>query len=353
MKLTGKDKRDAKRSPLKIAIGHRIQSGPYGGGNAFVRILANALRQAGHEVNFDLSQPGLDFIVMTDPRPRSPNVAFAAGAILKYCRHNRHTLVIHRINECDERKGTRLMNLRLRWANYCADHTIFVGSWLQKLNLTYKRLHPSSSAILNGADTEIFHPHGNKPWNGVEPLKLVTHHWGGNWMKGFDVYQKLDAMLALPHWQNTIEFTYIGNLPSGFTFHNARHIQPLSGQALADELRSHHVYVTGSINEPGGNHQIEGGACGLPLLYRNSGCMPEYCDGYGIMFDDDNIESALSAMLAEYPRYQARMAHFPHTARRTSENWLRLLEELDSRREELLAARRQSMFHEVVNRIPW
>ena len=23
-------------------------------------------------------------------------------------------------------------------------------------------------------------------------LKIVTHHWSGNWMKGFDIYEKLD-----------------------------------------------------------------------------------------------------------------------------------------------------------------
>jgi hypothetical protein len=340
-------------SRLKIAIGHKLQSGPYGGGNAFVRVLADTLVRSGHQVSFDLGQKDLDFIVMTDPRSRSPNVAFAAGAILDYLRKNPHTLVIHRINECDERKGSKSMNLRLRLANYCADHTVFVGSWLQKLNLVYRSGVKSESVILNGADTGIFHPRGYLPWDGSGPLKLVTHHWGGNWMKGFDVYEKLDAMLASPDWRDAIEFTYIGNLPSGFAFHNARYLKPLSGQTLADELRAHHVYVTGSINEPGGNHQIEGGACGLPLLYRNSGCMPEYCEGYGLMFEGDDIEPALRSMLSQYSMYQSRMVEFPHTARRTSQNWLSLFELLGPQREQLLLLRRRSLFHEAINRIPW
>jgi hypothetical protein len=343
----------ASNSGLKIAIGHKIQSGPYGGGNSFVRILSDALIKSGHHVSFDLNRNDLDFLILTDPRSRSPNVAFGAGAILDYLRQNQRTLVIHRINECDERKGTKTMNPRLRLANYCADHTVFVGSWLQALDVVHKPKFNSSSVILNGVDAEIFNPSGNTPWNGTGPLKLVTHHWGGNWMKGFDVYGKLDAMLASSDWRNTIEFTYIGNLPSGFEFRNARYLKPISGNALASELRAHHVYVTGSINEPGGNHQIEGGACGLPILYRNSGCMPEYCEGFGLKFESDQIEPALSSMLSNYSKYQSRMADFPHTAQRTTENWLRLFGDLDRQRDQLLASRRPSLLHEIFNRISW
>ena len=338
---------------MKIAIGHKIQRGPYGGGNAFVRILADALKAAGHEVFFDLDDKDLDFIIMTDPRPRSPNVSFAAGGILNYLRRSPRTIVIHRINECDERKGTKTMNFRLRLANYCADHTVLVGTWLKDLDLFHKSASIGKTVILNGADTGIFHPSGNISWDGSGKLKIVTHHWAGNWMKGFDVYEKLDLMLAQDEWRNRIEFTYIGNLPRGFAFRNARHIGPLAGNQLADQLRLHHVYLTGSINEPGGNHQIEGGSCGLPILYRDSGCLPEYCAGFGIKFEESDVEPALCAMLTKYFEYQARMINFPHKACLTSQKWLELLRELDSKRQQIIASRRPSICHDAFNRIPW
>ena len=47
-----------------------------------------------------------------------------------------------------------------------------------------------------------------------------------------------------------IEFTYIGNLPSKFKFKNSRHVKPLSGKNLSDELKTNHIYLTGSLNEP-------------------------------------------------------------------------------------------------------
>ena len=65
-------------------------------------------------------------------------------------------------------------------------------------------------------------------------------------------------------------------------------------------MKKHHGYITASINEPGGNHQNEGALCGLPLLYSNSGCLPEYCDGYGIKFSKSNFENKLIEFFQNY-----------------------------------------------------
>ena len=74
--------------------------------------------------------------------------------------------------------------------------------------------------------------------------KIVTHHWSSNKMKGFDVYKKLDELSEEVDWKGKIEFTYIGNLPKGFNFKNSRVINPLSGEKLAEQLVSHHIYIT-------------------------------------------------------------------------------------------------------------
>ena len=64
--------------------------------------------------------------------------------------------------------------------------------------------------------TNIFNINNKKTWNGNEKLSLVTHHWAGNKMKGFDVYSMIDDMLNTEKWNEKISFTYIGNLPKGF-----------------------------------------------------------------------------------------------------------------------------------------
>lgn len=325
---------------MKVAIGYKLEEGPWGGGNRFASALTMALNAAGHEVLFDLNTDDIDIILMMDPRARSTNFTFTAGSILRYIAfRNSRALVVHRINECDERKDTRMMNFRLRLANYCADHTFFIASWLENLDLW--RRESESSVILNGGDTNVFHGRGHVPWNGQEPLRLVTHHWGGNWMKGFDVYTQLDDMLGDTVWQERLAFTYIGNLPKGFSFRNARHLAPLNGEELAAELRAQHVYLSASINEPAGMHHIEGALCGLPLLYRASGALPEYCQGFGEPFaGPEDFISAFEGMVERYGYWRGKMCDYPHTVERMVQGVLALFEKINERRDMLLARRR-------------
>ncbi len=323
---------------MKIAIGYHLQDGPWGGGNQFAKSLAIECERRGDSVYFDLTEPNLDIILLTDPRWYSPSVSFGAGAILRYLIFiNPRALVVHRINECDERKGTRNMNRALRWANYVADHTVFIASWLKELSLWQKSSH--SSIILNGGEACVFRQEVNLAWNGTERMKLVTHHWGGNLMKGFDVYSKLDEMLAEPKWKEKVDFTYIGNLPDGYRLKNAHYVPPLQGEKLAEELSRHHVYITGSVNEPAGMHHIEGALCGLPIIYRKSGGLPEYCQGFGIEFENDKFIPALEAMLGNYQRIKEVMPEYSLNSDRMCASYISLFNQMLAKREEIIAAR--------------
>ncbi|MEM7802081.1 MAG: hypothetical protein AAF633_23005 [Chloroflexota bacterium] len=325
---------------MKVSIGFKLKKGPWGGGNQFGNALAEELESQGVEVSFDLKRPDLNIILLTEPRITSLSSAYTDKHILRYLYFtNRDAIVIHRINECDERKNSSTVNAQLIRANQCADHTVFVGGWLKPLFEGHGLYPKRTSVIHNGSDRSVFNPVGLERWDGTEPLKLVTHHWSGNWMKGFDIYQQLDKALAKPEWRDKVEFTYIGNLPNGFKFENSRYVPPKSGPELASELKQHHVYLTASINEPGGNHQNEGGNCGLPLLYRNSGCLPEYCEGFGIMFDESSFFEKLGEMRKAYATLAPKMESYPHTSKRTSTAYVDLFERLMAEKKEILAGR--------------
>ena len=75
-----------------------------------------------------------------------------------------------------------------------------------------------TSVILAGANKEIFNDFNTEPWTGNFPIKLVTHHWSNHDNKGFEIYKKIDDMLADPKWENKIQFTYIGNLNPNLNF---------------------------------------------------------------------------------------------------------------------------------------
>ena len=168
-------------------------------------------------------------------------------------------------------------------------------------------------------------------------------------MKGFDIYQQFDALLAKAEYQKHFEFTYIGRLPDGFSFQNSRYIEAKHGEPLAVELKNHHVYLTASQYEPGGNHQNEGANCGLPLLYRNSGSMPEYCHGFGVEFTEENFEQKLWEMHKTYDHWVERMSNYPYTAEYMCEKYYNLFVSLVNRRHEIISNRK----NRSLPPIPW
>ncbi len=325
---------------MKVSIGMNLREGPWGGGNQFAVSLTNHLRQSGATVLHHLRERDIDLILLTEPRKSSRSSAYTHREITDYLKFvNPDAIVAHRINECDERKGTQEVNSLLVSANGCADHTVFISTWLKDLFTRQGIPAERSSVILNGADGRIFNPDGFSPWSRREPLKIVTHHWGDNWLKGFDIYRKLDDMLGETGWRERIAFTYIGRTPEDFAFRNARHIAPLSGGELASELRRHNLYLTASRNEPAGMHHIEGAMCGMPLLYVESGALPEYCRGFGISFTPETFVPALEEMMRTYDRWLGEMPGYRHTAENMCSEYHSLFLDLLGRKSELLAAR--------------
>ena len=74
-----------------------------------------------------------------------------------------------------------------------------------------------------------------------------------------------------------------------FHFRNTKLIDPKSGQALADELKKNNFYITGTLNEPSGNHHIEALMWPFPM-YIDSGGVKEYCDGFGLEYKIENLK---------------------------------------------------------------
>ncbi|MFA5014473.1 MAG: glycosyltransferase [Actinomycetota bacterium] len=299
---------------MKISIGSNIIKGPWGGGNRFAISLSEYLENKGWNVTTGLSDGDIDIILMTEPRITSKTGAYNQRQISKYLIKKPDTIVIHRINECDERKGTKGINKYLMRANRVADYTIFISDFLKNLFIK-NRLFKSkeSSAVRNGADADLFNREGREKWDGKSPLRIMTHHWGYSRNKGFDIYEKLGKINSIGNLK--IEFSYIGKIPDDVKPEGIKIILPLSGKELADELKSNHIYVTGSMNEPAGMHHIEGAMCGLPLIYRNSGALPEYCEGFGVMFESVNdFEDKLKEIIEKYDYYYDRLVKYPYNS---------------------------------------
>lgn len=313
---------------LKIALGSRLQSGAFGGGNQFAHSFKQHLESQGHRVAFSLTDDDIDVIVLTEPRPWSRGCAFDTVASLQYLRRHPNTRLIHRVNECDERKGRtlKLLNKLLCATAHQADAIVFISDWLHSLHTSQCATKNSMETVIhNGADSMIFNPSGSLRWDGKAILKIVTHHWADNWYKGWDVYQKLDHLLETK-FAGKIEFTFVGKPLPNITLKHTKIIHPLSGVVLAQQLKQHHAYLTASLNEPAGMHHVEALQCGLPLIYRNSGALPEYCKPYGIPFEGVNdIEKAIRTMMQEYNLHKDSTKKHTHDARAMCKKYEELL----------------------------
>jgi len=246
---------------MKIFINRKPVEGPYGGGNHFVSAFVNYMSTQGHEVVYDLV-PDIDILFMHAISPG--NTGIDVRYFADYKNRFPNSKIIHRINECDARKNTEHMDDLLLGASTINDATIFVSNWMKQY-FTQKGWACQNTFVLkNGVDTDVYKNSdlNSKP----DKIRVVTHHWSNNYLKGFDCYEFLDY-LAGKH--ENIEFTYIGRHRNSFV--NANIIEPCSGKELAKNLQGHDVYISGSRQDPGPNHILESIACGIPTYAHADG----------------------------------------------------------------------------------
>ena len=326
---------------MKVSIGTKIQAGPWGGGNLFAINLRDYLIKEGHKVVTNLNDDDIDIILITEPRKSSESSAYTHFDVKRYIDYvNPEALVVHRINECDERKNTNYVNRYLISVNKIADQTVFVSNWLKDLYEDQGINKANNNVIMAGANSTIFNNKDFKPWDGKGKIKIVTHHWGANWNKGFEIYQLLDEYLEDDDFRSKFSFTYIGNLPNKFRFKNTRLVEPLSGSILADEIRKNDVYLTASLNEPSGNHHIEGAQCGLPILFIDSGGVSEYCKEFGVMFNKYNLKEKLDEIFLNYSSYKEKMNSYPNNSDIMCKNYMDLFENLIEEKNDLMKNRK-------------
>ena len=316
---------------MKVALGSKTIKGPWGGGNLFTINLEKYLKSKDIEVINNLTEPGIDIILLTEPRLESSTSTITLLEARLYKKFvNSQVKIIHRVNECDERKNTNFVNKKMISISNRSDFTIYVSSWIQDLFNKNQIQVDESKVIMSGSNNRVFNKINKEVWDRKSKLRIVTHHWGNNWNKGFDSYSYLDTLLDDLELREKFNFTYIGNLPKDFKFRNSDYLKPISDLELSNELKTHDLYITGSINEPSGNHHIEGALCGLPVLYVKSGGVTEYQSDYGIEFKDSDLLEKLNNIYMNYEVYYQRNKNFPFSSDRMCKEYFDVMLELCS-----------------------
>ena len=264
---------------MKILINRKPVVGPWGGGNHFVKAFHEIGTGKGHDIVTNFCHD-LDAIFMVDPR--YDELGISINEITHYKANHPSTLLVHRINECDSRKGTNDMDFLLKQCSKYSDISVFVSNWMKDYHVSKGWNCKENTVIYNGVDDIIFKPN-QKIDNGK--INVVAHHWSDNYLKGFDVYEFIDKLTLM---YDHIGFTYIGRERG--TFQNTHIIPPLFGQKLGMELGRYDVYISGSRHDPGPNHILESLSCAIPTyVHKDGGGAVEFAG-------DDHVYESLSEL---------------------------------------------------------
>jgi len=268
---------------MKIYVNRNTVHGPWGGGNLFVKAAYEFLGPEFEIVNND---PDMILLVGVDAEDGKISASQAIQYKISQSSKKDIKLVL-RVNENDARKQTNHVDKTLIDLSRFIDTTIFVSDWIMEYFMSRGWACRNNHVVKNGVDSNVFFPNEVNLSN--DKIKLVTHHWSNNQLKGFDIYEKLDLWLK-EHPE--FEFTYIGRERG--TFKNSNVIPPLFGKQLGDELRKHDVYISASRNDPGPNHIIESISCGLPTyVHKDGGGCVEFAGNDFVYNDWEGLEKIL------------------------------------------------------------
>lgn len=241
----------------KVLVNRKPVSGPWGGGNLFLSSMCELMPDMGFEITHKLADDIDIFFIMN---PRYDELKISINEAIAYKRKFPDVKIVQRINDCDARKNTSDVDDMLVECSKYLDKTIFVSEWM-KTYFMKKGWHCKENLVLiNGC-----HSYKKKEKNNNAKINIVTHHWSNNYLKGFDIYDKLDEWVE----NKKFTFTYIGR--DRGTFKNTNVIAPLHGKDLHHELSKYDVYISGSRFDPGPNHILESLSCNLPTYVHSEG----------------------------------------------------------------------------------
>ncbi|MFX0132328.1 MAG: glycosyltransferase [Candidatus Hodarchaeota archaeon] len=306
---------------MKIYFNEKPKGSAWGGGNHVLLSLVQFLKKKGYQIVFKLEKE-LDLIfIQANSKVRYKE---RIKPLFKYKKKHPNVKILHRINVSDISKNTSDMNDLVLNTNSLADDTIFISRWLADYYIE-NGFDRSYHVIYNGCNRNYFYPLKEKILE--DPIRLVTHHWSDNWMKGFDIYTKLDELIEK---RDDMTFTYIGRYNKNYNPKNTKLIPPLYGKELGDELRKYDIYLTAARWEACGMHHIEGACCGLPVLYHSEGGgVNESCQNYGIEYNNvENLIECIYKLKESYQEFREKITYDFLSSERCNEEYYKVIQEM-------------------------
>lgn len=273
----------------EIVLINDFRPPPYGGGNQFLTAVRRELISRGVAVGVNKVGRHTQAMLFN-----SFNFDFDQVSALR----DQGIRMVHRVDGpiSAYRGKDRDVDEKIWQINHdVADATVFQSEYSMKKHEEMGLNFVDPVIIPNACDSSIFYPSASREPLKGRKVKLIMSSWSDNPMKGGDVYRWLDENLDFSRY----EFTYIGRTQE--KFRNIEIRPPVGSHELAEVLRNHDILVFASRNDCCSNAMIESLACGLPVVYHNSGGSGELAKGAGLAFEQkEEILGLLDRLVEGY-----------------------------------------------------
>src|SRR5262245_239261 len=201
--------------------------------------------------------------------------------------------VVHRVDGSSmDYGGYRSGDARQARVNLLADLTVFQSAY-SKLATT-KKFHVMTQdgpVIRNPVDPVLFTPEGARLGRADGRPAVACASWSTNPGKGMGDIDRLAAI------HTDVDFVLCGRFEGLRLRDNLIHLGHASRSDIAQALRSCDVFLTLSERDSAPNVVIEALASGLPVLYRDSGGVPELVGDCGLPVTVGTLRDLLDQML--------------------------------------------------------
>jgi glycosyltransferase involved in cell wall biosynthesis len=283
---------------MNICIWFKTTDGPWGGGNQFLRALAKDLSRKGHQISFYPDRDNEIILINSHNTGTGRMLNPAELAQFRQTRainywsrifpkefwlllKRRGPAVVHRLDGAPQiiRGSKSTADTLVPQVNNLSDFTIFQSLYCVE-SFNSLGIQPKKTAVIyNGVDPDIFFPSTSQKSDRRE-LCLAASSWSTNPRKGF---KTLAEVSKLPG----VKINFLGRWPDSIPSENVILVGPKPSEGVAEVLRAADGMIHAAENEPCSNAVLEALACGLPILYLDSGGTRELAADYGVPLTND------------------------------------------------------------------